>query len=51
MSADLAPASSVTLTVSVTAPATAGSMFLEAEMVREHQFWFSQSGSVPVTVA
>ncbi len=51
MSADLAPASSVTLTASVTAPATAGSMYLEAEMVREHQFWFSQSGSVPVTVA
>jgi hypothetical protein len=50
MTADLAPGSSVTLTVSVTAPATAGSMSLEAEMVKEHQFWFTQSASVPVTV-
>jgi hypothetical protein len=49
--ADLAPGGSVTLTVSVTAPATGGSMFLEAEMIKEHAFWFSQSASIPVTVA
>ncbi len=49
--ADLLPGHSVTLTVNVTAPSTAGSMFLEAEMVKEHQFWFTQAGSVPVTVS
>ena len=51
MAADLVPGKSVTLTVSVTAPAGGGSVFLEAEMIKEHQFWFSQSASVPVTVS
>jgi N-acetyl-anhydromuramyl-L-alanine amidase AmpD len=51
MPADLAPGNSVTLTVSVTAPTSSGSMYMEAEMVMEHRFWFSQSASVPVTVA
>ena len=51
MPADLAPGNSVTLTVSVTAPATAGSLHLEAEMVWEHHFWFTQSGAIPVIVA
>jgi hypothetical protein len=51
MPAPLAPGSSVTLTVSVTAPASAGSMYLEALMIKEHQFWFAQSASVPVTVS
>ena len=49
--ADLAPGNSVTLTVSVTAPASAGSMFLEVEMIKEHQFWFSQSAYIPVSVS
>jgi N-acetyl-anhydromuramyl-L-alanine amidase AmpD len=48
--ADLAPGNSVTLTVSVTAPATGGSMYLEAEMIKEHQFWFQQVASIPVAV-
>jgi hypothetical protein len=51
MAADLAPGNSVTLTVSVTAPITGGSMYLEAEMVMEHRFWFSQSASIPVSVS
>jgi hypothetical protein len=51
MPAALAPGGSVTLTVSVTAPASAGSMYLEALMIKEHQFWFAQSASVPVTVS
>ncbi|HEY8814877.1 MAG TPA: N-acetylmuramoyl-L-alanine amidase [Candidatus Dormibacteraeota bacterium] len=51
MPADLAPGNSVTLTVSVTAPAGAGSMYLEALMIKEHQFWFVQSASMPVTVS
>ena len=49
--ADLAPGNSVTLTVPVTAPVSAGSMHLEVEMIKEHQFWFSQSANVPVSVA
>ena len=51
MPADLAPGSSVTMTVTVTAPASAGSFYLEAEMIKEHQFWFSQTASIPVTVS
>ena len=49
--ADLAPGNSVTLTVTVTAPAAAGSMHLEAEMIKEGQFWFQQAASVPVTIS
>jgi hypothetical protein len=49
--ADLAPGHSATLTVSVVAPSNMGSAYLEAEMVKEHQFWFAQSGSVPVSVS
>jgi len=48
--ADLAPSTNVTLTVTFAAPSTAGSMFLEAEMIKEHQFWFTQVASVAVTV-
>jgi len=51
MPANLAPGSSVTMTVTVTAPASAGSFYLEAEMIKEHQFWFSQTASIPVTVS
>jgi hypothetical protein len=47
----LAPGHSVTLTVSVTAPPSTGSMFPEAEMIKEHQFWFHQSASIPVGVS
>ena len=49
--ADVSAGQSVTLTVTVTAPSTTGLMFLEAEMIKEHQFWFSQSASVAVTIS
>ena len=48
--ADLAPGNSVVVTVLVTAPSRTGSMYLEAEMIKEHQFWFKQSAATPVTV-
>ncbi len=48
---DLAPGKSVTVTVTVTAPLSAGSMYLEAEMIKEHLFWFLQYDPVSVTVA
>jgi outer membrane protein assembly factor BamB len=47
---NLAPGASATFNVTITAPATKGSMFLEAEMIKEHQFWFTQVSSVAVTV-
>jgi N-acetyl-anhydromuramyl-L-alanine amidase AmpD len=49
--ANLAPGASVTVSVTVTAPSTKGSMFLEAEMIKEHQFWFTSVGSVSATVS
>jgi hypothetical protein len=49
--ADLAPGASVTLPITVTAPATLGSLVLEYQMVKEAQFWFSQFADVNVTVA
>ncbi len=49
--ADLKPGSGVMVTVTVTAPSVKGSMFLEVEMIKEHQFWFTQVASVPVTVS
>ncbi len=50
ISGDLAPSASVIVTVTFAAPSTTGSMFLEAEMIKEHQFWFTQVASVAVTV-
>jgi hypothetical protein len=49
--AKLAPGQSVTLTVIVMAPPKAGAMFLEAEMVKEHQFWFKPYAAVSVAAA
>lgn len=49
--ADVPPGGSATLTVTVVAPTTTGSMYLEAEMYKSHQFWFSQWQSIPVNVA
>jgi spore germination protein YaaH len=49
--ADLAPGGSVTLNVSFAAPTRAGSLVLEAEMVKEHQFWFRQWAPTKVVVA
>lgn len=49
--ADLAPGASATLTISVTAPTTAGSLIVEYQMVKETRFWFSQFADVNVAVA
>ena len=40
--ADVAAGQTVAVTVNPSAPATAGSLLLEAEMVKEQQFWFDQ---------
>jgi hypothetical protein len=48
---DVVPGASVSLTISVTAPASSGPMTLEYEMVKEFQFWFSQVSDVAVTVS
>ena len=48
---DLAPGRSATITVNVAAPATTNATVLEAEMVKEQQFWFFQTGPVSVTSA
>jgi hypothetical protein len=50
LSGDVAPGQTVSLTVSPTAPATAGSLLLEAEMVKEGSFWFDQWLSSPIRV-
>ncbi len=48
---NVAPNTSVTVSVTVTAPATTGSMFLEAELIKEHQFWFTPTQAVGVIVS
>jgi cysteine-rich secretory family protein len=47
----VAPGGSVTFTVSVTAPTTGGSYFLEAQLFKNQQFWFSTWQSVSVSVS
>jgi hypothetical protein len=49
--ANLAPGASVTLSVTVTAPANTGSMVLEYQMAYGTQFWFNQFADVNVTVS
>ena len=49
--ADLAPGKSAAVTVTVKAPPGTGSMFLEAEMIKEHQFWFKQYRAITVIAA
>ena len=49
--ADLAPSASVTLTVTLIAPARTGALVLEAEMLKEHQFWFKQWAPIKTAVA
>jgi hypothetical protein len=49
--ADLAPGGRAILTVTVAAPSRTGALVLEAEMIKEHQFWFQQWQPVNVTVA
>ena len=48
---DLAPGASVTLTVSVTAPAGTGGYVLRQRMVKEGVVWFEQFSKTNVTVA
>jgi hypothetical protein len=48
---DVLAGQSVTFNVTLTAPSSAGSMFLEAEMIKEHAFWFPQTSAVAVTVS
>ena len=49
--ADLAPGQSLILTVRVPAPPRAGVMFLEAEMIKENQFWFKKYAPVTIMAA
>jgi hypothetical protein len=51
MPIDLAPGASVSMNVTVTAPSTTGNMFLEAEMIKEHAYWFTDVSAVAVTVS
>ncbi|HEY2599357.1 MAG TPA: N-acetylmuramoyl-L-alanine amidase [Candidatus Dormibacteraeota bacterium] len=48
---NLPPGGTATLNVTVTAPSKAGSFVLEAEMVKEHQYWFQNWQAVKVTVS
>jgi hypothetical protein len=49
--ADLAPGASATLTVTLAAPGKTGALVLEAEMIKEHQFWFKQWAPIKTSVA
>jgi uncharacterized membrane protein len=51
LAADLAPAASVTLTITVTAPGSLGNPVLEYQVVAESQFWFTQFADVNTSVA
>ncbi len=48
---DLAPGASVAIPVTITAPASGGNYVLEAEMVKELQFWFGPSAGMAAKVA
>jgi hypothetical protein len=48
--ADVAPGQTVSVTVTVTSPGSTGSMYLEGQIFKNHQFWFQQWQSAPVTV-
>jgi N-acetylmuramoyl-L-alanine amidase len=49
--ANLPPGGSVTMNVTFAAPSKRGSLVLEAEMVKEHQYWFQNWQAVKVTVS
>jgi acyl-coenzyme A thioesterase PaaI-like protein len=49
--ANLPPGGSVTMNVTFTAPSKTGSFVLEAEMVKEHQYWYQNWQWVKVTVS
>jgi hypothetical protein len=48
---DIAPGKSAVINVTLKAPPRIGPMFVEAEMVKEHQFWFRQYKAVSVIAA
>jgi Bacterial Ig-like domain/Ig-like domain from next to BRCA1 gene len=48
---DVAPGASVTVTVTVTAPATPGDYILRQRLVKENVQWFDQLQATPVSVA
>jgi hypothetical protein len=48
---DVASGASVTLTITVTAPSQAGSMYVEYQMAKTNQFWFDQYADVTATVS
>jgi hypothetical protein len=47
---DVAPGASVTLTVSATAPAGSGSIYIEAQLFKNQQFWFEHWASIRVNI-
>jgi hypothetical protein len=48
---DVTSRGSVTMTITVTAPSQAGSMYVEYQMVKAHEFWFNQYADVAATVS
>jgi hypothetical protein len=50
LATDIAPGQSATLTVTVAAPNTAGVVYLEGTLFKNHEFWFEQWQGAPVTV-
>jgi len=50
LAADVAPGQTAAVAVRVKAPAQAGEMYLQAQMFKDHQFWFSSSQPAAVTV-
>lgn len=51
MPSNLAPGASTRFSVTVAAPSTTGALVLEADMIKEHQFWLPQWQPVAVNVA
>lgn len=50
LAADVAPGQSAAIPVSVTAPRASGPMYLQAQMFKNHQFWFGSSQPAAVSV-
>src|SRR5438309_1580015 len=48
---DVGPGQSVTVSVTLTAPAVGNPIVLEGEVVKEQQFWFSDWGQVAIAVS
>ena len=51
LSGNVAPGASVTITINVTAPTTAGPYYLEAQLFKNQQFWFATWSATVVTVS